>query len=124
VRVELAPRGDAPDPERAQDGLEAPAHARTKRLSMRGARRLARINRTLADRCRFRHIQAAVRRAGNNDRVVVMPGLYLEEPSRRKPTDDPRCVQYEEESENGAGAATYRYQVLEQLQLLRGRLGR
>src|SRR5918999_3170901 len=85
--------------------------ARTRKLSKKAARRLTRINRRLANRCRFRHIQAAVRRAGNNDRVVVMPGVYLEEPSRRKPTNDPKCVQYEEESENGEGAATYRYQV-------------
>jgi Right handed beta helix region len=85
--------------------------ARTRKLSRKAARRLTRINRRLADRCRFRHIQAAVRRAGNNDRVVVMPGVYLEEPSRRRPTNDPKCAQYEEESENGAGAATYRYQV-------------
>jgi hypothetical protein len=85
--------------------------ARTRKLSTRAARRLTRINRRLAERCRFRHIQKAVNRAGNNDRVVVMPGEYLEEPSRRKPTDDPKCVQYEEESENGQGAATYRYQV-------------
>src|ERR687895_539884 len=85
--------------------------APTGKLSRRAARRLVRINRELAERCRFRHIQAAVNRAGNNDRVVVMPGEYLEDPSRRKPTNDPKCVQYEEESENGQGAATYRYQV-------------
>src|SRR5918999_1939633 len=85
--------------------------ARTRKLSRKAARRLVRINRELAERCRFRHIQAAVNRAGNNDRVVVMPGEYLEDPSRRKPTNDPKCVQYEEESENGQGAATYRYQV-------------
>jgi Right handed beta helix region len=84
---------------------------RTRKLSKKAARKLTRLNRRLAERCRFRHIQAAVNRAGNNDRVVVMPGEYLEEPSRRKPTDDPKCVQHEEESENGAGAATYRYQV-------------
>ena len=85
--------------------------ARTQKLSKKAARRLGRLNRRLAQRCRFRHIQAAVNRAGNNDRIVVMPGVYLEEPSRRKPTNDPKCAQYEEESENGAGAATYRYQV-------------
>src|SRR5918998_4025298 len=78
--------------------------ARTQKLSRKAARRLTRLNRRLAQRCRFRHIQAAVNRAGNNDRIVVMPGEYLEEPSRRKPTDDPKCEQYEEESENGAGA--------------------
>ena len=42
--------------------------ARTRKLSRRAARRLVRINRELAERCRFRHIQAAVNRAGNNDR--------------------------------------------------------
>ena len=72
-----------------EKGWKLRPKGRTKRLSKDDASRLARINRELADRCRFRHIQAAVNRAGNNDRVVVMPGLYLEEPSRRKPTDDP-----------------------------------
>jgi hypothetical protein len=92
-------------------GFKVRPTVRTRRLSRRAARRLAGINLRLSERCRFRHIQAAVKRAGNNDRVVVMPGVYLEEPSRRHPTNDPRCVRYEEESENGAGAATYRYQV-------------
>jgi hypothetical protein len=85
--------------------------AARKRLSKKGARRLVRINKRLAKRCEFRHIQAAVNAAHNNDRVVVMPGEYYEEPSRSQPTDDPKCVQYEETSENGEGAATYRYQV-------------
>ncbi len=50
--------------------------------------------------------------ANNNDRVVVMPGEYLEEPSRKQPTNDPKCKRYAENaSERGAGAATYRYQV-------------
>jgi hypothetical protein len=85
--------------------------AATKRLSKKQAKRLRRLNKRFARRCEFRHIQAAVNRAGNNDRVVVMPGLYLEQPSRSKPTNDPNCRQYEETSENGEGAATYRYQV-------------
>ena len=94
-----------------ENGWKWRPKGRTKRLSKDEARRFRDLNRKLAERCRFRHIQAAVNRAGNNDRVVVMPGLYLEEPSRRRPTDDPKCVQFEEESENGEGAATYRYQV-------------
>jgi hypothetical protein len=94
-----------------RNGWKVRPTARKRKLSAGAARRLARINRELAERCGFRHIQAAVNRAGNNDRVVVMPGEYLEEPSRHKPTDDPKCVQYEEESENGQGAATYRYQA-------------
>jgi Right handed beta helix region len=92
-------------------GFKVRPTAPTRKLSKKRAKRMRKINRRLAKRCRFRNIQAAVNRAGNNDRVVVMPGLYLERPSRRQPTDDPKCVQYEETSENGEGAATYRYQV-------------
>ena len=40
-----------------------------------------------------------------------MPGKYLEPKSRAKPTDDPKCAQYKEESDDGKGAATFRYQV-------------
>jgi Right handed beta helix region len=82
-----------------------------KRLSRGRANGLLAINRRLAKRCDFRHIQAAVDEAGNNDRVVVMPGEYYEEPSRRKPTDDPKCRRFQEVSDEGDGAATYRYQV-------------
>jgi Right handed beta helix region len=92
-------------------GFKVRPTAPTKKLSKKGAKKLRRVNRRLAKRCKFRNIQAAVNRAGNNDRVVVMPGLYLEQPSRKQPTDDPKCVQYEETSENGEGAASYRYQV-------------
>ena len=82
-----------------------------KKLSKKAAKQLLKINKQLAKRCDFRHIQAAVNEANNNDRVVVMPGEYLEEPSRKQPTNDPKCERYEERSERGAGAATYRYQV-------------
>jgi Right handed beta helix region len=82
-----------------------------RRLTRAQARRQRRINRRLFKRCRFRHIQTAVFRSKNNDRVVVMPGRYFEDPSRRAPTNDPKCEQYEERSENGEGAATYRYQA-------------
>jgi hypothetical protein len=87
-----------------------PTQAR-RRLTRAQARRQRKINRRLSKRCRFRHIQAAVFRSKNNDRVVVMPGRYFEGPSRRAPTNDPKCEQYEEQSENGEGAATYRYQA-------------
>jgi hypothetical protein len=40
-----------------------------------------------------------------------MPGRYLEPRSRAKPTNDPKCARYKEESDDGAGAATFRYQV-------------
>ena len=82
-----------------------------KKLSARNARRLKRQNRAFAKRCKFRSIQAAIKRSRNNDRVIIMPGKYLEAKSRAKPTDDPKCAQYTETSDDGAGAATYRYQV-------------
>ncbi len=83
----------------------------TKRMRARNARKLKRLNRKFARRCKFRSIQTAVNRSRNNDRIVIMPGRYTEPKSRAKPTDDPKCNRYEEESDDGQGAATYRYQV-------------
>jgi hypothetical protein len=83
----------------------------TKKLTARQARKLKRLNRAFFRRCNFKSIQAAVKKSRNNDRVVIMPGKYLEPKSRAKPTDDPKCAQYKEESDDGQGAATYRYQV-------------
>ena len=83
----------------------------SRRLSARNARKLRRLNRKFASRCRFKSIQTAITRARNNDRVVIMPGKYTEPKSRAKPTDDPSCDQYEEQSDDGQGAATFRYQV-------------
>jgi hypothetical protein len=42
-------------------------------------------------KCRFRHIQAAVDAAKNNDRIKIMPGVYREEPSRAVPLDQAEC---------------------------------
>src|SRR5262245_21030205 len=44
------------------------------------------------EKCRFRHIQAAVNKARNGAIIRIMPGLYKEEPSRRNPEPDPRCA--------------------------------
>jgi hypothetical protein len=49
-------------------------------------------NETLLDRCRYRHIQQAINAATNGDRILIMPGVYREEPSRQVPTPDPRCA--------------------------------
>ena len=38
-------------------------------------------------RCRFRHIQSAVNAARSGYRILIMPGVYREEPSRRVPFD-------------------------------------
>ena len=50
------------------------------------ATQLLEINEALFDRCEYDEIQPAVTAAGNNDRVVVMPGLY-EEPTARSTAD-------------------------------------
>jgi hypothetical protein len=82
-------------------------------LSRKQARRLLRINRRLKRMCAFHRIQAAVNASGNNDRVVVMPGLYLERRSRRQPTNDPKCDEYrtngDKPGEDGV-ALSYEYQ--------------
>jgi hypothetical protein len=65
-----------------------------RRLGRKQARRLLRVNRRLRKMCRFHEIQPAVTKSRNNDRVVVMPGLYLEPTSRSSPTPDKRCDEY------------------------------
>ena len=67
-----------------------PSEAKRKMRPYTG-RLLMRINRRLKKMCRYSEIQPAVDASGNNDRVVIMPGLYLEPTSRSKPTDDPAC---------------------------------
>jgi hypothetical protein len=82
-----------------------------KSLSGRQARRLLRFNLRLLTRCRYKSIQMAVFRSRNNDRVVVMPGLYTEGRSRKKPTNDPKCDQYEVRNDEGSSQAlSYEYQ--------------
>ena len=81
------------------------------RLSDARADMLLKVNKALFKACEYRHIQAAVTRSGNNDRVVVMPGLYLEEPSRAKPTHDPSCDRYHMAADSGdPGALSPDYQ--------------
>ena len=82
-----------------------------KKISAQRARKLKRLNRAFYRRCKFKSIQTAITKSRNNDRVVIMPGKYTEPKSRAKPTDDPKCAQYKEESDDGQGAATYRYQA-------------
>lgn len=73
---------------------------------------LLKTNKALFARCKYHEIQTAVTAAGNNDRVVVMPGLYTEPTSRAKPTNDPACSQYKTQSDGGdPGALSHDYQV-------------
>src|SRR5215218_8631790 len=48
-----------------------------RRLSPADARRLLRVNERLFKLCKYREIQPEVTASGNNDRVVVMPALFL-----------------------------------------------
>ena len=83
-----------------------------RKLSKAKAKSLLAINKRLFKQCRTHVIQKAVDKAGNNDRVVVMPGLYLEVHSRKKPTFDPKCHQYKTESDSGdPGALSHDYQL-------------
>ena len=53
-------------------------------------------NLALLKRCKFEHIQAAVDAATNGTRILLLPGVYREEPSRAAPQDDPRCADMRE----------------------------
>jgi hypothetical protein len=87
-----------------------PTQPRQKITAAQG-RALLRLNRQLARRCHFRSIQAAVNQSHNNDRVVIMPGLYTEPASRAAPTHDPKCAQYQITNDRGeAAAVSYAYQ--------------
>jgi hypothetical protein len=81
-------------------------------LSAAQARTLLTVNKRLYKQCRFRYIQRAVTASGNNDRVVVMPGVYRERRSRRQPTFDPACKKYTTPSDSGdPGALSHDYQI-------------
>jgi hypothetical protein len=49
-------------------------------------------NLTLLRACEHRHIQAAVDAARNGTRILVLPGVYQEEPSRRVPKEPDTCA--------------------------------
>lgn len=77
-------------------------------------------NLKLLKRCRFQHIQAAVDAASNGTRILVLPGVYREEPSRHAPEPDPKCADAYEEYPSPAFDAkpgervrvpTYEYQL-------------
>ncbi|HEX8105801.1 MAG TPA: right-handed parallel beta-helix repeat-containing protein [Solirubrobacteraceae bacterium] len=65
-----------------------------RELGKKQARKLRRVNKKLKKMCRFREIQPAVTASHNNDRVVIMPGVYTEPTSRAQPTHDPKCEKY------------------------------
>src|SRR3954468_17557522 len=76
------------------------------------------LNQQFADRCAYDEIQPAVTASANNDRVVIMPGVYTEPSSRAQPTHDPKCQnltqQNDRQTDTGAnqtGAVSYAYHL-------------
>jgi hypothetical protein len=81
-------------------------------LSAKQGRRLLKVNRALFRHCRWHEIQPAVNVSGNNDRVVVMPGLYTEPTAASKPTHDPACAKDKTHADSGdPGALSHAYQM-------------
>jgi hypothetical protein len=86
---------------------------RRRSISDGKADRLTRLNRRFFARCDYHSIQKAVFDSHNNDRVVVMPGVYAEHHSRKQPTNDPDCQKYLTDTDFGGGGPvglSYRYQ--------------
>jgi hypothetical protein len=82
-----------------------------QKISTKEGYALLSLNQKLFKRCTFNSIQEAVTQSGNNDRVVIMPGLYTEPRSREAPTNDPSCAQYRITNDRGeTGAVSYAYQ--------------
>ena len=62
--------------------------------------------------CKYGHIQEAVNAATNATRILVLPGIYREEPSRQAPIEDPRCAELKVPIPRRAGllVPNYEYQ--------------
>jgi hypothetical protein len=71
--------------------------AKLTKRSWRGDKRMTRKMLRILKRCKFQDIQAAVNAARNNYRILVFPGVYKEEPSRKVPVDDPKCASMKEQ---------------------------
>jgi hypothetical protein len=87
-------------------------------ISTKEGNELLRFNQKLLQACKFNEIQPAVTASGNNDRVVVMPGVYTEPTSRAQPTHDQKCADLTEQNDrqvesgdNQSGAVSYAYQM-------------
>jgi RNase P protein component len=77
-----------------------------KSFSKADAKALTVFNKRLLRRCHFDSIQDAVNASHNNDRVVVMPGIYTEPKSRAAPTFDPKCDGLEEMNDRPGGGGS------------------
>jgi parallel beta helix pectate lyase-like protein len=84
----------------------------TRSLNRRQRTRLRRFNERLLAHCRFHSIQRAVSASRNNDRVVILPGVYTEPRSRAQPANDPKCASLRLLNDRGQPEAlSYAYQV-------------
>jgi len=82
------------------------------RYSAKRARQMSTINRKLRKQCKFSTIQDAVDASGNNDRIVLMPGVYTEPEARAQPKNDPRCdPSLVQKDASGSPTPSYEYQV-------------
>ena len=83
-----------------------------KKISRKQARKMIKLNQRLKKKCRYRSIQKAIDASGNNDRIVIMPGVYTEAASRRAPANDPRCnPSLLQKDASGDSTPSYEYQV-------------
>jgi Right handed beta helix region len=96
---------------RGRKGFKFRPSEEKRNLSREKARKLKKLNKRFAKKCEYDSIQDAVNDSGNNDRVVIMPGLYTEPDSRAKPENDPACAGLTAPSDHGTGAVSYRYQA-------------
>ena len=81
-----------------------------RKLSATAGASLLSINGRLFQLCSYHEIQPAVTASHNNDRVVIMPGVYTEPESRAVAAFPPECDKYRTESDHGSGAVSYAYQ--------------
>jgi hypothetical protein len=61
----------------------------------------------LLEACEYEHVQEAVDAASSGDRILILPGVYREEPSREQPNPDARCEGMNEVLKGGWKALTY-----------------
>lgn len=74
------------DSRRRMRNIYRRARKGASRRQRRFLKRQYRSHRRTLKRCRFRHIQSAINAARSGHRILIMPGIYREEPSRRVPT--------------------------------------
>ena len=92
-------------------GYEIRPHDK-RRLGWFEAAKLAAVNLGLWRKCDYQQIQPAVTASGNNDRVVVMPGLYTEPTLARRAHRRPGAASSTRSPTTRArtGAVSYAYQ--------------